>query len=252
MTVSDVELRRGAVGVSAPRADAAEKLRGQAQFAGDLLAPRMLHGKVLRSPVAHARIVSIDTSEAEAMPQVVCVLTAADLDDIDPYWGHSIKDRPVLAIGKVRFPGEPVAAVAAETEEAAEAAVQAIRVEYEELPVAGTLDEALAAGAPLVHEGPQEPGLFHGLGQLPGARRQRLLPLPDRARRGRGRLRARRARRRGRVHVPRRLPVRARDAHRARRGEGRRDHGLGVVPAPVPRPRRARRAVRACRSRRCA
>ncbi len=167
MTVSDVELRRGAVGVSVPRADAPEKLRGQAQFAGDLLAPRMLHGKVLRSPVAHARIVSIDTRAAEAMPQVVCVLTGADLGDIHPYWGHSIKDRPVLALGKVRFPGDPVAAVAAETEEAAEAAVLAIRVEYEELPVAGTLDEALAPGAPLVHEGPQEPGLFHGLGQLP-------------------------------------------------------------------------------------
>ena len=73
----------------------------------------------------------------------------------------------MLAIGKVRFPGEPVAAVAAETEEAAEAALQAIRVEYEELPVAGTLDEALAPGAPIVHDGPQEPGLFHGLGQLP-------------------------------------------------------------------------------------
>ena len=73
----------------------------------------------------------------------------------------------MLALGKVRFPGEPVAAVAAETEAAAEAALQAIRVEYEELPVAGTLDEALAPGAPLVHEGPQVPGLFHGLGTLP-------------------------------------------------------------------------------------
>jgi CO/xanthine dehydrogenase Mo-binding subunit len=167
VTVSGLELRRAAVGASVPRADAAEKLRGQAQFAGDLSAPRMLHGKVLRSPVAHATILSIDTAEAEAMPKVVCVLTGADLDDIHPYWGHSIKDRPVLAIGKVRFPGEPVAAVAAETEEAAEAALHAIRVEYEELAVAGTLEEALASDAPLVHEGPQEPGLFHGLGTLP-------------------------------------------------------------------------------------
>ncbi len=168
MTVSDVEFRIGAVGFSAARVDAAEKLRGRAQFAGDLSAPRMLHGKVLRSPVAHARIVSIDITEAEATPGVVCVLTGADLDGIEPYWGHSIKDRPVLALGKVRFPGDPVAAVAAETEEAAEAAVQAIRVEYDELPVVGGLDDALAPGAPLVHEGPQEPGLFHGLGELPG------------------------------------------------------------------------------------
>jgi CO/xanthine dehydrogenase Mo-binding subunit len=155
------------VGLSVPRADAAEKLRGQAQFAGDLVAPRMLHGKVLRSPVAHAVIVSIGTGEAKAMSGVACVLTGGDLENIEPYWGHSIKDRPVLALGKVRFPGEPVAAVAAETEEIAEAACRAIRVEYDELPVAGTLSEALAAGAPLVHDGPQEPGLFHGLGTLP-------------------------------------------------------------------------------------
>jgi CO/xanthine dehydrogenase Mo-binding subunit len=167
VTVAPVEVRRGVVGVSVPRADAAEKLRGQAQFAGDIVAPRMLHGKVLRSPVAHAAIVSIDTDEAESMPGVVCVLTARDLGDIGPFWGHSIKDRPVLALGKVRFPGEPVAAVAAETEEIAEAACHAIRVEYDELPVAGTLPEALAEDAPLVHEGPQEPGLFHGLGPLP-------------------------------------------------------------------------------------
>jgi CO/xanthine dehydrogenase Mo-binding subunit len=167
VSASAVGTRRGYVGSAAPRADAREKLRGQAQFAGDLVVPRMLHGKVLRSPFAHARIRSIDTSEAEAMPLVTCVLTGADLDDLDPYWGHAIKDRPIVAIGKVRFPGEPVAAVAAETEAAAEAALEAIRVDYEELPVAGTLLEALAPDAPLVHEGPQRAGLFHGLGQLP-------------------------------------------------------------------------------------
>jgi len=162
-----VELRRGSIGISAPRADAAEKLRGAAQFAGDLVAPRMLHGAVLRSPVAHATLGPIDTREAEAMPLVACVLTAADLGDLAPFWGHSIKDRPIVATGKVRFAGEPIAAVAAETEEAAAEALAAIRVSYEELPVAGTLAEALAPGAPLVHEGPQVAGLFHGLGQLP-------------------------------------------------------------------------------------
>jgi CO/xanthine dehydrogenase Mo-binding subunit len=167
VSASAVGTHRGYVGSAAPRADAREKLRGQAQFAGDLVVPRMLHGKVLRSPFAHARIRSIDTSEAEAMPLVTCVLTGADLDDLDPYWGHAIKDRPIVAIGKVRFPGEPVAAVAAETEAAAEVALEAIRVDYEELPVAGTLLEALAPDAPLVHEGPQRAGLFHGLGQLP-------------------------------------------------------------------------------------
>jgi CO/xanthine dehydrogenase Mo-binding subunit len=156
----------GQVGRSAPRRDAAEKLRGRAEFAGDIVVPRMLHGKVLRSPVPHARIASLDTREAERMPGVVCVLTAADLADLDPYWGHAIRDRPVVAIDRVRFAGEPVAAVAAEDESAALAALEAIRVEYEELPVVGTVGEALAADAPRVNDGPLRPGLFHGLGEL--------------------------------------------------------------------------------------
>jgi CO/xanthine dehydrogenase Mo-binding subunit len=154
------------IGRSAPRRDAAEKLRGRAQFAGDVVLPRMLQGKVLRSPVAHARVVSIDTAEAEAMPGVVCVLTADDLADLDPYWGHAIRDRPIVAMGKVRFAGEPVAAVAAEDETTALAALDTIRVEYEELPVVGTLSQALARAAPLVNEGPLRAGLFHGLGEL--------------------------------------------------------------------------------------
>jgi CO/xanthine dehydrogenase Mo-binding subunit len=155
------------VGRSAPRKDAREKLRGQAEFVGDLVVPRMLHGKVLRSALAHARVVSVDTREAESMPGVVCVLTGSDLVDLDGYWGHAIKDRPIVAFDRVRFAGEPIAAVAAEDEAGAEAAVDAIHVEYEELPLAATLDEALAADAPLLHEGPVRPGLFHGLGTLP-------------------------------------------------------------------------------------
>jgi CO/xanthine dehydrogenase Mo-binding subunit len=162
----DAPVHTGAVGVSAPRRDAGEKLRGQAQFAGDIVVPHMLHGKVLRSPFAHARILSIDASEAERVPGVVCVLTASDLDDIDPYWGHAIRDRPVVAVDRVRFAGEPVAAVAAEDEATAAAALERIRVEYEDLPVVGTLDQALAEDAPLINDGPLRPGLFHGLGEL--------------------------------------------------------------------------------------
>jgi CO/xanthine dehydrogenase Mo-binding subunit len=158
---------RTQIGRSQPRRDAREKLRGQAQFVGDLLIPRMLHGKVLRSPIAHGRIVSIDTSAAEKIPGVVCVLTGADLRDIDPYYGHAIKDRPVIAIDKVRFHGEQVAAVAAETPAAAAAAVEAIVVEYEELPALATVEDAVADGAPLVNERETRPGLFHGLGELP-------------------------------------------------------------------------------------
>ena len=157
---------RTQIGRSVPRRDAREKARGQAQFVGDLVVPRMLHGKVLRSSVAHGRIVSIDTSAAEKIPGVVCVLTGADLADIDPYYGHAIKDRPIVAIDKVRFHGEQVAAVAAETPAIAAAAIEAIEVEYEELPVVGDVQTAVAPGAPLVTDREIVPGLFHGLGEL--------------------------------------------------------------------------------------
>src|ERR1700730_6588821 len=159
---------RTQIGRSHARLDADEKVRGRAQFVGDLLVPRMLHGAVLRSPVAHALIGSIDTSSAEQMPGVVCVLTSGDLRDLDPYFGHAIKDRPIVAIDRVRFHGEPVAAVAAETPVEAAAAVDPIPVEYQALPVLATMEDALAEGAPLVSDGPPRPGLFHGLGELPG------------------------------------------------------------------------------------
>src|SRR5207244_13445174 len=97
-TVREETARRSQIGRSQPRLDAHEKLRGQAQFVGDMLVPRMLHGEVLRSPLAHARIVSIDTSAAERTPGVVSILTGADLGDIEPYFGHAIKDRPIVAI----------------------------------------------------------------------------------------------------------------------------------------------------------
>ena len=168
MSVADpARIVQAQVGRSVQRLDGREKLRGKAEFVGDLSVPRMLHGKVLRSALPHARIVSIDTSAAEAMPGVVCVLTGRDLADLDPYWGHAIKDRPIVAIDRVRFHGEPVAAVAAEDEATAARAVLAIRVEYEELPVVGTVDAAIAEDAPLVNDGPLRPGLFHGLGELP-------------------------------------------------------------------------------------
>jgi CO/xanthine dehydrogenase Mo-binding subunit len=151
------------VGRSVPRVDAAEKLRGEAAFVGDMTVPRMLYGKVLRSDLPHAHIRDIDTAAAEAIPGVIAILTGRDFLDSDPYWGHAIKDRPIVAIDKVRHVGEPVAAVAAVDEATADAAIRAIEVDYEELPVVGTIEEALASDAPLVQEGPIRPGLFHGL-----------------------------------------------------------------------------------------
>ena len=161
-----VEETSDRVGRSSRRKDAGEKIRGRAQFAGDVNVPRMLHGKLLRSEFPHARITSIDSAEAEAMPGVVAVLRGTDLEHFDPYFGHAIKDRPVLAIDRVRFQGEPVVAVAAEDEATAERAARAVQVSYEEMPVVD-LEQALAADAPLVHDGDLRPGLFHGLGKLP-------------------------------------------------------------------------------------
>jgi CO/xanthine dehydrogenase Mo-binding subunit len=155
------------IGSNAPRVDARSKVTGEAIFAGDLRLAGMLHGKVLRSPYPHALIRGINVDRAMSLPGVVTVLTGKDLQDIDPYYGHSIKDRPLLAIDRVRFVGEPLAAVAAQDEATAEQALTLIEVEYEDLPVAPTLDEALSEDAPHLHETETlRPGLFHGLGEL--------------------------------------------------------------------------------------
>ena len=164
MTITESRLHE--IGRSRTRKDAWEKLRGKAMYTGDQEVPGMLIGKVLRSEIAHGRIVSIDAEQAARIAGVGAILTGQDILDIDPYYGHAIKDRPIIAIDRVRFHGEPVVAVAAVDEATADAALRTIVVEYEELPVAGTIDEALADGAPLLHEGPIRPGLFHGLGDL--------------------------------------------------------------------------------------
>lgn len=156
-----------AIGSSVPRVDATAKISGAAEYVGDMSVAGILHGKVLRSNVGRAKIHSIDTSAAEAMPGVVAVLTGEDLTDIDPYYGHALRDRPIVAIDEVRFAGEPIAAVAARTEAQAEAALLSIFVEYTDLPVVASLDAALAPDAALVHEGPTREGFAHGLGQLP-------------------------------------------------------------------------------------
>jgi CO/xanthine dehydrogenase Mo-binding subunit len=157
----------GAVGRRVERADGRLKLSGQAEFTGDISLPRMLYGAIVRSPVAHAELAAIDVAAAERLDGVVAVLTGRDLADLDPYYGHALRDRPIVAIDRVRFAGEPVAVVAAETQAAADLAVTLIDVEYGELPVAASLEAALAPDAPLVHEEPARPGSAHGLGSLP-------------------------------------------------------------------------------------
>ncbi|MGH8745115.1 MAG: xanthine dehydrogenase family protein molybdopterin-binding subunit [Burkholderiales bacterium] len=134
------------------RSDYLEKVTGDARFASDVVVPGMLQGRVLRSPVPHARIKRIDPSGALTMPGVVAVLTGEDLQGINTHWGLYLKDRPVIAIDRVRYVGEPVAAVAAIDEFAAEEALDAIEVDYEQLPFVVEADEAMKPGAPLVHE----------------------------------------------------------------------------------------------------
>jgi CO/xanthine dehydrogenase Mo-binding subunit len=136
------------VGQSIARVDGVEKVTGKAKFTGDLKISGMLHGKILRSPYPHARIKAIDASRAEALPGVAAVLTAADISNTHPYYNG----RPVIAIDKVRYVGEPVAAVAAVDLRTAEEALALIHVDYEELPAAVGLDAARAKSAPLIHD----------------------------------------------------------------------------------------------------
>ncbi len=137
------------------RLDAVEKVTGRARFVGDYQFPGMLHAKVLRSPVPHARIVRLDVAPALEVPGVVAVITSEDFVDHGRY-GFPIADATILACEKVRYVGEAIAAVAAETPEAAEAGINAIILELEELPGLFDVEEALKPDAPLVGQRPWE------------------------------------------------------------------------------------------------
>ena len=140
------------VGQPVPRIDAYDKVTGRAAYVGDLEIPGMVHGLILRSPWPHARVLSIDASEAEGLPGVLGVLTRDHLGGIDPYFGSVVRDRPIVAMDKVRYQGEPVAAVAARDLATAQEALELIRIEYEELPLVSDTEEALVPGSPALHE----------------------------------------------------------------------------------------------------
>jgi CO/xanthine dehydrogenase Mo-binding subunit len=150
------------VNKSVPRRDGRVKVTGRAPYVADLKLIGMAYAKVLRSPYAHAKIISIDKSGAEAHPGVHCVVTGYDLEGINPYYGHAVKDHPLLAIEKVRYAGEPVAAVVAVDERTAFEALELIDVKYEELKAIFTPQEALAKDAPLLHEKKFEAGALRG------------------------------------------------------------------------------------------
>lgn len=145
------------VGASVARLDGVDKVTGRAVYGVDVALPGMLAGKILRSPLPHARLRHIDVERARRVPGVRAVLTGRDTPQItygffkhvNPRYG----DKLPLEVDKVRFAGDEIAAVAAEAEEAALEAVSLIDVDYEELPAVYTVDEALAPGAALVHEG---------------------------------------------------------------------------------------------------
>jgi CO/xanthine dehydrogenase Mo-binding subunit len=141
-----------AIGKSVERVGGADRVTGAQKYTADLRMDRVLQVKLVYLDCARARIQSIDTSEAERVEGVRCVFTARDLPQPVPKFGPAIVDRPVIADGETRFFGEPVAAVAAETEDAAEAAAALVRVKYEELTPVLTVDAALAPGAPLVRD----------------------------------------------------------------------------------------------------
>ncbi len=141
--------------------DARERVTGRIGYTIDLELPGMLHAKLLRSVSAHAKIVSIDVSKARGLPGVVAVLTGQDLVDrgeVFPFYGPVFRDQGVLAIDRVRFVGDPVAAVAAVDLDTAQEALSLIDVEYEELPAVFSIDEALAEDAPEIHPGPPRIG----------------------------------------------------------------------------------------------
>ena len=140
------------VGESISRSGARERVTGQLAYAADMRLPGMLHAKLVTLDCSRARILSIDTRAAQALAGVRCILTAADLPQPVPRFGPVESDRPVLATGETRYYGEPVAVVAADSEEAAREAAGLVRVEFEELPGVYTVEEALAPGAPLVQD----------------------------------------------------------------------------------------------------
>ena len=137
------------VGKSVPRFDSLEKVQGRGGFCGDIMLPGMLHMKVLGSPYPHAKILNIDTSKAENCPGVRCVVTDKDAPQ-QRFSPTPIKDLTFLARGVVRYVGEPVAAVAATTLEAAEDAIDMIRVEYEPLPAIFDVEEAAGTNPKVV------------------------------------------------------------------------------------------------------
>jgi CO/xanthine dehydrogenase Mo-binding subunit len=161
----------GQVGRAVARLEARAKVTGAAEYIHHLRLPRMLYGRIFRSAVAHGRIKRLDVAAAAALPGVERVVTADDIKTVipAPYYGPAFHDQPILAIGKVRHVGEPVAVVLAADPHVAEAAVQLIEAEYDELPAVFDEVEAMTSKA-VVHDVLKPAGTFPDLKHLEGRR----------------------------------------------------------------------------------
>jgi len=177
------------LGQSIPRREDVRLLTGRGRFVDDIQLPNMLHAAFLRSPLAHARVLSLGTQAARAMAGVHAVYTAQDLKDLikpihfDPHIeGHRVPSYTALSGDKVRFVGDPLAVVVADDRSLAEDALSAIEVEWEPLQAVMTVDEAVASDAPLIFEDLDDNVIYHALheyGDLDGAfsRADRVIPI---------------------------------------------------------------------------
>src|SRR5918994_7888439 len=139
-------------GKHAHRVDGLEKVTGKAVYTGDIQLAGMGYARILRSPVAHARLVKVDASKAKQLTGVIATLTRDDIKDFNYKYGATYKDQSIVAVDKVRYVGDPVAAVLAEDPALAEQALDLIEVEYDELPKVTNIEEAIAPGAVQEHE----------------------------------------------------------------------------------------------------
>jgi CO/xanthine dehydrogenase Mo-binding subunit len=142
----------GRIGESPRRVGGQDRVTGLQRYVADIHLADELHASLVTVPCARARIISIDTSAAERVPGVRLIVSAADLPQPMPRFGPQFQDRPVLAVGETKYHGEPVAAVAADSRDAAAEAARLVHVEYEELPAVFSVAAALAADAPLVRD----------------------------------------------------------------------------------------------------
>ena len=150
--ITEQVLKTGWIGKKVARVGGEERVSGSLQYVGDIRLEGMLHVKLVHLPCGRARIHRIDVSEAMKVEGVRYILTPEDLPDPMPRFGPRFKDRPILADGETKFFGEPVAAVAAETEDAARKGAALVRVEYEQLEGVYTVESALKPDSPLVQE----------------------------------------------------------------------------------------------------